>query len=69
MWKVLANSVEMLIYAAVFIILSLIAVKIVGATFTTDFEKKIAEENNIALAIIIASLFIGLAIIVASIAG
>lgn len=69
MWKVLANSVEMLIYAAVFIILSLIAVKIVGATFTTDFEKKIADENNMALAVIVASLFIGLAIIVASIAG
>jgi uncharacterized membrane protein YjfL (UPF0719 family) len=69
MWKVLANSVEMLIYAAVFIILSLIAVKIVGATFTTDFEKKIADENNLALAIIVASLFIGLAVIVASIAG
>ncbi len=69
MWKVLANSVEMLIYAAVFIILSLVAVKIVGATFTTDFEKKIADENNMALAIIVASLFIGLAIIVASIAG
>lgn len=69
MWKVLANSVEMLIYAAVFIILSLVAVKIIGATFTTDFEKKIADENNTALAIIVASLFIGLAIIVASITG
>ena len=69
MWKVLANSVEMLIYAAVFIILSLIAVKIVGATFTTDFEKKIADDNNVALAIVVASMFIGLAIVVASIAG
>ncbi len=69
MWKVLANSVEMVIYAAVFIILSLIAVKIIGATFTTDFEKKISDDNNTALAIIVASLFIGLAIIVASIAG
>ena len=68
MWKVLANSVEMVIYAAVFIILSLIAVKIIGATFTTDFEKKISDDNNTALAIIAASLFIGLAIIVASIA-
>ena len=69
MWKVLANSVEMLIYAAIFILLSLIAVKIVGATFTTDFEKKISDENNIALAMVVASLFIGLAIIVASIIG
>lgn len=69
MWKVLANSVEMLIYAAIFIILSLVAVKIVGATFTTDFEKKISDENNIALAMVVASLFIGLAIIVASIIG
>lgn len=69
MWKVLVNSVEILIYATVFIILSLVAAKIAGATFTTDFEKKIADENNIALAIIVASLFIGLSIIVASIAG
>jgi hypothetical protein len=51
MWKVLANAVEMLIYAAVYIILALIAVKVIGATFTTDFEKKISEENNFALAL------------------
>lgn len=69
MWKVLANAVEILIYTAVYIILALIAVKVVGATFTTDFEKKISEENNTALALICMSLFIGLAIIIASIAG
>jgi uncharacterized membrane protein YjfL (UPF0719 family) len=67
MWKVLANAVEMLIYAAVYIILALVAVKVVGATFTTDFEKKISDENNFALALIVASLFTGLAILLASI--
>ncbi|MHB8110646.1 MAG: DUF350 domain-containing protein [Syntrophorhabdaceae bacterium] len=68
MWKVLASAVEILIYTAVYIILALIAVKVVGATFTGDFEKKISEDNNIALGIICASLFIGIAIIIASIA-
>ncbi|OPY04002.1 MAG: hypothetical protein A4E61_00907 [Syntrophorhabdus sp. PtaB.Bin184] len=67
MWKVLANAVEMLIYAAVYIILALIAVKVIGATFTTDFEKKISEENNFALALICASLFTGLAILLSAI--
>lgn len=69
MWKVLANAVEILIYSAIYIILALIAIKIVGATFSTEFEKKISDENNIALAIVCASLFTGLAIILASIAG
>jgi uncharacterized membrane protein YjfL (UPF0719 family) len=67
MWKVLANAVEMLIYAAVYIILALVAVKVIGATFTTDFEKKISEENNVALALICASLFAGLAILLSAI--
>ena len=67
MWKVLANVVEMLIYAAVYIILGLVAVKVVGATFTNDFEKKISEENNIALAIVCAALLTGLAIILAAV--
>jgi uncharacterized membrane protein YjfL (UPF0719 family) len=67
MWKVLATAVEMLIYAAVYIILALVAVKIVGATFTADFEKKISDENNTGLALICASLFISLAILLASI--
>jgi uncharacterized membrane protein YjfL (UPF0719 family) len=67
MLKVLANAVEMLIYAAVYIILALVAVKVIGATFTTDFEKKISDENNFALALICASLFVGLAILLSSI--
>lgn len=67
MLKVLANAIEMLIYAAIYIIFALVAVKIVGATFTTEFEKKISDENNIALSLVCASLFMGLAILLASI--
>jgi hypothetical protein len=51
----------------VYIILALVAVKVIGATFTTDFEKKISEENNFALALICASLFTGLAILLSAI--
>jgi len=67
MWKVLVTAIEMLIYASIYIIFALVAVKIVTSTFATDFEKKISDENNVALAIICASLFLGIAILLASI--
>lgn len=67
MWKVLVTAIEMLIYASIYIIFALVAVKIVASTFATDFEKKISDENNVALAIICASLFLGIAILLASI--
>ena len=44
MTKVLGNVIEMFVYAAVYMIIVLVSVKIIGAIFTTDFEKKIAEE-------------------------
>ena len=67
MTKVLGNVIEMFVYAAVYMIIVLVSVKIIGAIFTTDFEKKIAEENNIALSIICACILIGLAIVVAAV--
>ena len=67
MTKVLGNVIEMFVYAAVYMIIVLVSVKIIGAVFTTDFEKKIAEENNIALSIICAFILIGFAIVVAAV--
>ncbi len=67
MMKVLGNVIEMFVYAAVYMIIVLVSVKIIGAIFTTDFEKKISEENNIALSIICAFMFAGLAIVVAAV--
>ena len=67
MTRVLGNVIEMFVYAAVYMIIVLVSVKIIGAIFTADFEKKIAEENNVALSIICACILIGLAIVVAAV--
>lgn len=67
MTKVLGNVIEMFVYAAVYMIIVLVAVKVIGAIFTTDFEKKISEENNTALSIICACILIGFAIVVAAV--
>jgi uncharacterized membrane protein YjfL (UPF0719 family) len=67
MTKVLGNVIEMFVYSAVYMIIVLVSVKIIGAVFTTDFEKKISEENNIALSIICACILIGFAIVVGAV--
>ena len=67
MMKVLGNVIEMFVYAAVYMIIVLVSVKIIGAVFTTDFEKKIAEENNIALSIICACILVGFAVVIAAV--
>jgi hypothetical protein len=67
MWKLLGNIVEMFVYSAVYMIIALVSVKIVGAIFSTDFEKKISEEGNIGLSLICACIFIGLAVLLATI--
>ena len=67
MWKLLGNVSEMFIYSAVYMVIMLVLVKVVGSIFSVDFEKKISDEGNIGLAIICAGLFIGVAMLVSSI--
>jgi hypothetical protein len=67
MWKILGNIIEMCVYSTVYMIIVLVVLKIVGATFSTDFEKKISEEGNTGLAIICACLFIGIAILTSTV--
>lgn len=67
MMKVFGNVIEMFVYSAVYMIIVLVSVKIIGAIFTADFEKKISEENNIALSIICACILIGIALLIAAV--
>lgn len=67
MWKILGNIIEMCVYSTVYMIIVLVVLKIVGSTFSTDFEKKISEEGNTGLAIICACLFIGIAILLSTV--
>ena len=46
MWRILSNIVEIFVYATVYMIIVLISMKIVGATISSDFERKITEEGN-----------------------
>jgi len=66
MWKIFGNIIEIFVFSAVYMIIVLVSLKIVGATFSTDFEKKIADEGNIGLSIICACIFIGFAILLSN---
>ena len=66
MWKILGNITEMFVYSAVYMIIALISIKIIGSMFSTEFEKKISEEGNVGLSVICACIFIGLAILLST---
>ena len=67
MWRLLGNIVEMFVYASVYLIVVLIATKIVGASFSADFEKRISDEGNLGHAVICAAICIGMAVLFASV--
>ncbi len=67
MWRVLGNIVEMFVYASVYLIVVLVATKIMGASFSGDFEKRISEEGNLGYSLICAGLCIGMAILLAAV--
>jgi uncharacterized membrane protein YjfL (UPF0719 family) len=67
MWRVLSNVIEMFVYSAIYIIIALVSLKIFGATFTSEFEKKISEDGNLPLSVMCAGLLIGLSLLLASI--
>ena len=67
MWKMMGNVVEMFVYSAIYMIIALVAVKIVGSIFSVDFERKISDNGNIGLSIICGSVFLGVALVLSSI--
>jgi uncharacterized membrane protein YjfL (UPF0719 family) len=67
MWKVFENIIGMFVYAAVYVVIVMIALKVVGATLSPNADGKISEEGNVGLAIVFGSLLIGLAILLASV--
>lgn len=67
MWTLLGNILEMFVYAAVYLIISIVSLKIIGASFFVDFDRKIAEENSPSLSLLCAALFIGLALLLSSV--
>lgn len=67
MWKIISNIIEIFIYSAVYLVISILAVKILGASLSSDFEKRIAVDGNTGLSVICGCLLIGIAIIISSV--
>jgi hypothetical protein len=67
MWKIFENIIGMFIYAAVYVVIVMVTLKVVGATLSPNAESKISEEGNVGLAIIFAALAMGLAILLSSV--
>lgn len=69
MWFMLGKVLEMFVYAAVYMIIAIVSLKIMGASFFADFEKKIADENSLSVSLFCAATLIGLALILSSVIG
>jgi hypothetical protein len=66
MWKILGNVIEILIYASVYMLITMVAMKIVAASLSSDFERKVTE-NSTGLSLILVAVFIGMALIVSTV--
>jgi uncharacterized membrane protein YjfL (UPF0719 family) len=66
MGRILGNIVEMFVYASVYMIIAMIGLKIMGASLSADFEKRVSE-NDTGLSLIAAALLIGLSLVLAAV--
>lgn len=66
---ILDGIVESLVYSAIGIIMAVLAYKIVDWLTPGSLNEKIAKDGNIALAIVAASLILGICIIIAQVIG
>ena len=66
MGRILGNIVEMFVYASVYMIIAVVGLKIVGASLSADFDKRISE-NDTGSSLIAAALFIGLSLVLAAV--
>ena len=69
MWVMLGKVLEMFVYSAVYMIIAIVSLKIMGTSFFADFEKKIADENSLSVSLVCAATLIGLALILSSVIG
>ncbi len=65
MLKTLSNIVEMVVYASVYLLISMVALKIVGAGFASGHDKPPSENSNSFL--VVAALLIGIAIVISTV--
>ncbi len=56
----------MFVYASVYMIIVIVGVKVVGASLSAEFEKRLSQ-SDIGPSLICASLFIGIALILAAV--
>jgi hypothetical protein len=66
MWKILGNIIEILIYASVYMLITMVAMKLVAASLSSDFERKVPE-NSMGFSLVLAAVFIGIALIISTV--
>jgi hypothetical protein len=66
MYRTLSNIIEMLVYTSVYLLISMMALKIVTTGLRGEHEKWVSEKEN-RLPLIAAALFIGIAIVVSAV--
>jgi uncharacterized membrane protein YjfL (UPF0719 family) len=66
MWHILGSIVEMFVYASVYMIIVIVGAKVVGASLSAEFEKRLSQ-GDVGPSLIYASLFIGTAILLAAV--
>jgi len=66
MWHVLATVVEMFVYASVYMIIAIVGLKILGASVSPEFEKRLSQ-SDFGPSLICASLFIGITLVLVAV--
>jgi hypothetical protein len=66
MSRVLANIVEIFVYATVYLFIAMIAIKLVAASLLQELEKR-SSENSLGPSLVIAGLLVGLGLVVSTV--
>jgi hypothetical protein len=66
MWRILGTIIEMFIHGSVCLLIAIIAVRIVGASLLSDSEYRMPK-NTLGFSLILAAVFIGMAIILSTV--
>ena len=66
MGKILGNIVEMFIYASVYMVIAMVAMKIMAATLSPETEHR-NPDGNMGLSLILAAVLIGLAVVLSTV--
>jgi|YelNatPaOPRAMG01_1025707.scaffolds.fasta_scaffold06062_11 hypothetical protein len=63
----LRNIFDIFVYSALYVFILVLGTKVIGTVFSPDFERRISQNGNIGLSILLSSFFIAMAIVFSSV--